>query len=200
MTWIWWLILVGGGGVLGMLWWQGYRVRRRREVVRRLMRALHQHTPLQEAELRAFPTLTLNGWYYGYFVSIGCKEHDNRLVWRVHTELAQPWTGRLTIVGESRPGRMRELYGQEVVFSGDRDFDRLFLVATSDEVLVHRVLTTYVRERFRALCHHHVQIEIQQQAVYAECVTTADEALRILPMHLEVLFLLCGVLDVANGA
>lgn len=200
MTWYWWLILVGGGAVLGVLSWQGYRLRRRREVVRRLMRTLYQHTPLQEAELRAFPTLTLNGWYYGYFISIGCKEQEGRLVWRVHTELAQAWAGRLTIVGESRPGRMRELYGQEVLLSGDRDFDRLFLVATNDEALMHRVLTTYVRERFRALRHHHLQIEIQQQAVYAECVTTADEALSIVPMHLEVLLLLCGVLDVANGA
>lgn len=172
----------------------GYRARRQRRVratAVALIRQLAAALPLTDPQIKKYPTPSLCGRYYTYPFVGECAPQGNAVLWRVHSELPVPLTGRIAIQGEGRHGKMRELYGMEVVLTGDEAFDARFVLSATDEALAHRLFTPYLRSRFLHLPLAVFTFDCQREALYAECTTGTEDAARLLLPVVQLLFEMC---------
>ncbi|MBI2343631.1 MAG: hypothetical protein HYV02_04790 [Deltaproteobacteria bacterium] len=197
MTRIGWDIIASlGAGV--MVWWSVRVLRRRHRRHRRILAALHAmsgHLLLEEQRMQSRPMPTLHGRYHSYSMAIDADDRATSWCWRVHTELHNVWDGRLFLQGDDRPGKMRELYGKDVMFTGDRLFDRQVIVAGSDRERMRLLFTPYLRARYQQLSETHFQIEMRQRAVYAEFVTGIAHPEARVATYLDLLAVTCAALD-----
>ncbi len=198
MSW-WWLIPMLLG-ILG-LWWGGRRwihARRYRHMVLAVLQALAKRLDMEQVQVKLYPSTHLTGRYGGYGLIIECVPRDGGWLWSVHAELLQPNQQRLLLHGEGRPAIMRELYGMDLVLTGDADFDRIVIMASTNDSLARTVMNPYLRTRFRHLQHTHFQIDIRARTVYAEYLTTLEGAPGLLPSFLDLLVALLAMIDLTN--
>lgn len=188
------------GGVAGLLaagWlaWVWWKLRARRRVTMATLHRLGQHVRLDDAQIKSYPAPTLLGTYFGYALAVECEAQKTGWRVRLHTELRSPWEGRLLMHGDTRPGRVRELYGMEIVLTGDHACDRAVLIAAHDEPLVQQLMNDYLRSRYRHLPHTHFQYDWHDRQVFAELHLAAADGLRPVPEHIDLLVLTSGMLD-----
>jgi hypothetical protein len=174
------------------------RTRHVRQAAHAMLQALAQQFPFENHETKKFPP-SVGGHYYDYPITVECKQEKTGWLWRVHSELESSWDGRLFLHGEDRPAAMREIYGMEVVLTGDADFDRSVVLASDHEALARQLMTRYVRKRYRQLHRTHFQIDIRNGTVYAEFHTTTEDGVGRLPNLLDLLISTVAMLDVVVG-
>lgn len=179
-----------GIGALGTASWAVWRRKARAETVVRL-HALGRLLSLQNIECKRFPSLSLLGRYHTYPLVVECVRKGDQIIWRLHSECAVSWEGRLHLQGEARHGKMRELYGLEVVVTGDVAFDSHILLAATDESRAHALFTPYLRSRWAALPLQHFSIDIDGQIIYAEYTTVPKEPVGSLIPVVTLLFETC---------
>ncbi|GEM_PF-5667328 len=190
--------LVEGIGIFGGTSWGAWTLVRRRLHQRRAaqdcLRHVRQMLTLDQVRIVHFPVPALGARYLGYPITLECRAAPDGWRWRLHSELQSAWEGRLLIHGEDRPGRMRELYGMEIVLTGDAEFDRMALIACTDEARAAHIFSRYLRERYRQLAHTHFQLEVRDTHVYAEC-TTQGQSLTPVPIYLDLVVATMALLE-----
>lgn len=187
------LVIVITGGVIA---WRHFRtVRRQRRAVIQSLRDLGQRIALEEAQMKPYPAPALGGYLNGYPVTIVCRREGGEWAWRLQTELESNWAGRILFHGEDRPSKMRELYGMEIVLTGDQQFDRHVVVAATDEQVALKLLGKYLRQRFYKIGHSHYQIDIRGKVVIAEFRSTKGGRGAQVPAYLYLVNTLCAMLD-----
>lgn len=179
--------LVGGGGLAYAL--RG-RWRRRREVLA-LLSQVARALAVTAPQIKRYPVPSLTGYYHTYPLAIECVRKGAQLLWRIHSELAQPLDGRLVLYGEGRHGKMRELYGMEVVLTGDVAFDHRMLLAATNEVFARHIFTPYLRSRVVGLPLAEFKMDCHQSEIYAECHTGMGSAAAPLIPMIHILFDVC---------
>lgn len=188
------------GGALGGLGVWGLRrffrrSRARRSATREHLIRIAAGLPLRDIHVESIPTVGLRGRLHGYAIMFdGVPREDDAWLWRIHTELEHLWNGRLLLHGDDRPSRLKEIYGTTLVLTGDAAFDRHVITMATDSELALRVLSTYVRGTLLDLPHLHVQLDINGQHAYAECVTSAH-GVRDLKHVIEAFVLVCATID-----
>lgn len=197
LHWLAWTFAVGGIAA-GLALFVTRRIRRRREKLELWLRQINQLLPLKEAKLVPFPAPSLGGYYFQYPITLECDEKEGGVCWKIHSELYVPWVGRTIFHGDGRPGKMRELYGTDIVMTDDSHFDRHVLVSSTEVAQANLILGPYLRARFLSLTHTHFQISIRDQSVYAECLTPQNDILGPLPHFIDVLISLCAMSDLAH--
>lgn len=170
------------------------RVRRRRAITREHLLRIAAGLPLRDVQLETFPTLGVRGRLHGYSVSFDGVPKRDQWLWRIHAELEQPWSGRLILHGDDRPGRLKEVYGTTLVLTGDTEFDRRVITMSTNPAVAQQFLSTYVRASLLELPHLHVQMELVDQHAYAECCT-APHGVEDLAHVIEAFVLICATTD-----
>ena len=98
----------------------------------------------------------------------------------------------MALHGEGRHGKMRELYGMEVILTGDELFDTRIVLAGTQETKVRHALTPYICQRFLGLPLQVFMIDCRDHEVYCECTTGIRDPVRPL---IPVVALLFDVID-----
>lgn len=187
------IVTAVGGGLFFL-----FRKRRgRRRATMALLGYLGRVLEISHPELKRYPTPTVAGRYHTYPLVIECVRKESRCCWRIHSELPQPIDGRLVLHGEERHDKMRELYGVEVVLTGDAAFDQRMLLAAGDEDFARKLFTPYLRSRFVAAPAVALTINCHRQEIYAECTTGMADAKSLIPV-VRLLFELCDRLTAAS--
>ncbi|MBI4366475.1 MAG: hypothetical protein HY543_06625 [Deltaproteobacteria bacterium] len=161
-----------GGGFIG-------RIFGRRRAILDALREISIRLPITDAAIARYPAASCTGRCYSYPLAVECVRRGGVLRWRVHSELARPWQGRIVMYGEARHGTPRELYGMEVMVTGDAGFDAQFLVAATEDALARRLFTPYLRARCRRLPTSHLTIDCHDSTVYCEYTTGMHDPVRI---------------------
>lgn len=172
----------------------GYRARRQRLVratAVALIRQLAAALPLHDPQIKKYPIPGLSGRYYTYPFVCECVPQGNTVLWRIHSELPVSLNGRIAIQGEGRHAKMRELYGMEVVLTGDEAFDARFVLSATDELMAQQLFTPYLRSRFLHLAAGSFTIDCHDREVYCECTTDPGDPVPPLLPLIPLLFELC---------
>ena len=138
----------------------------RRQETLTWLRLLGTALPVTSGELKKYPTPSITGYYYAYPIVLECVRKGSTVVWRIHSELTKPIHGRMALHGEGRHGKMRELYGMEVILPGDELFDTRIVLAGTQETKVRHALTPYICQRFLGLPLQVFMIDCRDHEVY----------------------------------